>query len=296
MMRLPDFLIIGAMKAGTTSLYRDLYYNPAIFLPHVKEPGNLGREEVLTEAGRQAYAKHFVRAKAHQLCGEASTDYTKLPGHPGVPQRAKRVLGAQMKVIYLVREPVPRIVSQHHHEFSWGHLTCGIDEAVRKYPRYINFSRYAMQITPWLETLGPQQVLIVHFETYINDRRGTVAEVSRFLGIEPCCDRIQAERVYNRSEGKPVSRGPWRRLREATVYQSVVRPMLPPSIKEKIRFILFPKAPRRPDPPSVETVQYIIEQVRDDAEQLRVLMGRNDPLWDFQAALRHGEEQKASQP
>ncbi len=54
-MRLSDFLIIGPQKAGTTTLYRDLLANPAIFLPIDKEPGNLREDGVLTVAGRSAY-------------------------------------------------------------------------------------------------------------------------------------------------------------------------------------------------------------------------------------------------
>ena len=91
-MRLPDFLIVGAQKAGTTSLYFDLLKNPAVFMPSDKELGNLLDDDVCTPPGRAAYAKRFRRARPDQLCGEATTSYTKLPDHPGVSDRARRVL------------------------------------------------------------------------------------------------------------------------------------------------------------------------------------------------------------
>ncbi|MHC4218058.1 MAG: sulfotransferase domain-containing protein, partial [Planctomycetota bacterium] len=174
-MRLSDFLIIGAMKAGTTSLYRDLLDNPAVFMPVEKEPANLLSDEVCTSVGRRAYARHFERARPDQVCGEATTGCAKLPDIPGVPQRAKRVLGPKVKAIYLVREPVSRIISQHHHERSSRKISCDIDTAVREHSRFIDFSRYAMQITPWLEALGPEQVMLVRFETYVAQRLETVA-------------------------------------------------------------------------------------------------------------------------
>lgn len=295
-MRLPDFLIIGAMKAGTTSLYRDLLANPAVFMPIDKEPWNLARDDVCQPQGLRQYAKLFEKAKAHQVCGEASTVYSQLPDITGVPQRARQVLGDRLTVIYLVREPVSRIVSHHHHLWLSGAVACGLDDAVRRYPRFINYSRYAMQIEPWREALGPQQILIVQFETYINDRRGTVASVSRFLGIEPQCEQIRAETAYNKSEGKPVPKGPVASLRRRWLYRTILRPMLSSSAREKLRFTLLPKAPTQPDPPSIETVRYIIEQVRDDAERLRVIMSQDDPLWDFQALVRRYEEQKTAQP
>ena len=285
-MRLPDFLIIGAMKAGTTSLYRDMLVNSAVFMPTEKEPADLLTDGVRTPAGRRAYARHFERAKPDQICGEASTGYTKLPDLPGVPERAMRVLGDRLKVIYVVREPVSRIISQHHHERISGKIACGIDEAVRRYSRFVDYSRYAMQITPWLETLGPQQALIVHFETYVKDRLETVATVSRFLGIEPNCDPIRADVAYNRSEGKPVPKGPLARVRTNPLYRSLVRPMLSASAREKLRTILLPKSSRHSDTPSLETVRYISDQVEDDAQRLRVIMGRDTPLWDLNEILR----------
>ncbi|MEE9131784.1 MAG: hypothetical protein V3T84_17370, partial [Phycisphaerales bacterium] len=69
-MTLRDLLIIGAQMAGTTTLYRDLVENPAIFLPIDKEPGYLSEDSVLTDSGRSAYARHFAGAGSHQICGE----------------------------------------------------------------------------------------------------------------------------------------------------------------------------------------------------------------------------------
>ena len=77
--RLPGFLIIGAMKAGTTTLYHDLLTNPQVFFPLDKEPGNLASHDVLGEDGRGRYASIFKTARPDQICGEASTTYTKLP-------------------------------------------------------------------------------------------------------------------------------------------------------------------------------------------------------------------------
>ncbi len=274
------------MKAGTTTLYRDLMDNPAVFMSAEKEPGNLMSDVVCAAEGRRDYAQQFRRAEPDQICGEATTGYTKLPDVTGVPRRARRVLGENLKVIYLVREPVSRIISQHHHERSSGRIGCGILEAVRTCPRYINYSRYAMQIKPWLEELGPDHVLIIRFETYVNDRRGAITAVSQFLGVEPTCHQIAADTVYNKSEGKPLPKGSLGRIRASFLYRSMVRPMLRPRAREMLRTFLLPKSPRARELPSDETVRYIIERVVEDAEQLRAIMNRDAPLWDFEELLR----------
>jgi hypothetical protein len=293
-MRLPDFLIIGAMKSGTTSLFRDLDRHPAVFVPHQKEPSNLVHDDVCTVRGRRAYARFFARAQPDQICGEGSTNYTKLPDFPGVARRARDVIGRALKVIYLVREPVSRIESQHHHELNQGRIRCGIDEAVREQPRYVNYSRYAMQVTPWLEALGPEQVLILRFEKYIENRRDAVAQVCRFLGIDASGDSVEADAVYNRSEGRPMKRGPLAPIMRSALYRNVLRPRVPQGLRDTLRSALLPKAPPRPEPPSNDTVRYIIDALRDDGEQLRAILGLPEPLWDAEDVLRRYRDKQTA--
>ena len=283
-MRVPDFLIIGAQKAGTTSLYFDLLKNPAIFMPSDKEPGNLLEDDVCTPRGLAAYAKRFKRARPEQVCGEASTGYTKLPDHPGVPDRARRVLG-DLKVVYIVREPISRIRSQHHHERSGERISCDIDEAVRRYSRFVDYSRYTMQITPWIETFGRDQVHVLQFESYIADRPTTVDAVSRFLGIDPAGDQVETDVVYNASSGKPVREGPFELVRSNVLYRKLVRPMLSGRARDSLRRFLLPTAPDTAETPSTETVRYIVNELADDVRQLQEIMGTDEPVWNLGDAI-----------
>jgi len=283
--KLPDFLIIGAQKAGTTSLYFDLLKNPAVFMPSDKEPGNLLDDDVCTPPGRAAYAKRFRRARPEQVCGEATTGYTKLPDHPGVPDRARRVLGENLLVVYIVREPISRIRSQHHHERSGARISCGIDEAVRRYPRFVDYSRYSMQITPWIEAFGRDQIYVVQFESYIADRPATVDAVSRFLGIAPAGDRVETDVVYNASGGKPVREGSFELLRSNTIYRKLIRPMLSVRSRDSLRRFLLPKAPDHAETPSAATVRYIVDELTDDVRRLGEIMGTGGPVWNLEDAL-----------
>lgn len=278
-MRFPDFLIIGAMKAGTTTLYRDLAENPAVFLPIDKEPHALIDDKVLSEEGRGAYARHFGAAHSDQACGEASTGYTKRPDHEGVAGRARAVCGAGLKVIYIVRHPIDRIISQHHHRYTSGNAPYSIDEAVRTMPEFINYSRYAMQLEPWVDAFGLERVLVLTFEAFVADRRGGVEAVSRFLGVTPRPDLVDADRVYNRSEYKPVHRGFWTRVYHSGTYRHNIRPLLPMKWRDALRERLFPKAPPRPAPPLPETIGFILDQVGPEVDRLRSLLGEHEPRW-----------------
>lgn len=278
-MSLPDFLIIGAMKAGTTSLYHDLRLNSSIFMPSDKEPGNLGFEKVLTDEGLNEYSKLFEKAKPGQICGEASTAYSKLPDITGVPERALQLLGKNLKVIYLVREPIARIISQHQHELITRKVACEIEEAIQKYPRFINYSKYAMQITPWTDALGMEQVLVIGFESYIANRTETLKRVSRFLAIEAQLDAINPEIIHNRTKGKPMPVGPLAVFRQSGLYRRLVRPFLSTKARDILRKKVLPRASINTSQPSAKTLHYLVNKIGPDAELLKKIMGADRPNW-----------------
>ena len=281
MMRLPDFLIIGAMKAGTTTLYRDLAAHPRIYMPSFKEPETLTCEDGPDSGDRFGYRALFGAAHDEQICGEASTAYAKRPTFEGVADRARRRAGSQLKVIYLVRNPLDRAISHHRHESGVGHLPENLEEALRVDNTLLDYSRYAWQIEPWMDALGCGQVRIIRFESYIRDRRPTVASVSRFLGLEPRVDLVQTERIYNPSQGKPQLRGAWRSLRRNPIYDQLLRLLLPAGARTWLRHRLLPRDRKRPEPLSLAAADRFLDQVRSDADQLARLMGQSKPLWDF---------------
>ena len=94
-MTLPKFLIIGAMKAGTTTLYEDLLQIPALWLPPQKEPEDLIHPEVETAQGLRVYEQKFARCPSGAIAGDASTAYAKRPTYEGVAARAVEAPDAQ---------------------------------------------------------------------------------------------------------------------------------------------------------------------------------------------------------
>lgn len=273
-MRVPDFLIIGGMKCGSTTLYRDLMTNPRVFFPIDKEPESLCDDEVLTPGGRARYAALFGSVKEGQLCAEASTGYTKRPDIEGVAERAYEVCGAGLRAIYLVRDPVKRVVSHHYHEYSRGNMPRSIDDSVRDFPALVNYSRFAMQVEPWLERFGPERVRIVRFEEYVADRIAGSTALCAFLGIDARPDLIEDDKVFNKSEGKPVMRGPWKLVAHNPVYRRFIRPLMPMGLKDRVRGTVLPKAPPRPEPPTEETVAWIRAELAGDQARLAELMAR----------------------
>lgn len=287
-MTLPGFLVIGAMKSGTTTVYRDLSAQPRIFAPVDKEPEALLSDEVFTPQGLARYERLFRKARADQLCFEASTGYTKLPDLCGAAERAARLrdeFGGPGKAVYVVRNPVKRLISQHYHEYSAGEMGPDIERAVREHPKLINYSKYTMQVGPWIEALGRENVKIVLFEQYMADRDGGLFELCGFLGVEFDPASLDMESRANRSEGKAVHNRLSRWMAANPVYRKLVREALSDGLRDKLRGLVSSKAPPRPGPPSEETVALIERAVWADAEKLGELLGLPGSPWSRSSAL-----------
>ena len=255
------FLIIGAQKAGTTTLYRDLQCHPRIFLPAVKEPNSLCTDEVLTERGRRAYLRLFDRAKPGQICGEASTHYSMLPDIQGVPRRAKLIWGEDLRIIYLVRDPIARIVSQHQYETGLGEIEGDINQLIRTDSRFIDYSNYPLQLRAWLDWFPREQIRVLQFEHYVRDRAQTVASVCEFLGVGPMALAIDEKRVHNPSSGRPVPMGPWRVLLGSRLYTEWLKPALPFAIRDALRWALLPRSTPPRQELTEDSRRYVYEKL-----------------------------------
>jgi Sulfotransferase family len=281
-MPLPKLLIIGAMKAGTTGLYMDLATHPQVFLGHDKEPHALCHDSVLTPRGVDDFAAIYAKATPDQICIDASTGYSKRPDFEGVVDRALQVLPADFKVVYVVRHPIERIISQHHHEYFEGKVGPSIDDEVRRHPRYVHYSRYSYQLAPWLAAIGASRIRVVRFEDYVKRRQDTARDLCGFLGLPPAGCAVEEERVYNKSQGKPVKNRFWHRVQHNAAYRKLLRPLAPPKVRLALRRLLFPKASASLAPPRPDTLAYLREALSNDVYQLSEQLGREELFWpDF---------------
>lgn len=277
-----DFLVIGAMKSGTTTLYHDLLAHPQIVVAD-KEANVLSTKFVNDSTAIETFAKLGRKATTQQIFGEVSTTYAMLPDVKSVPARAHRVLGENIKIIYLVREPISRCISHHYHMHAWhgaGKMGPDINRCLVEHPQIINYSRYAMQLSAWIEQFSLKSICVIKFEEYVQNREAVLAQIFRFLGANERPE-VAPDKVHNQSDGKPVLNGFWSRVSNVALYRKMVRPFLSAGMRDAFRQAILPKAPPRPMPPSLTAIDYIIEQVRDDTERLPRLIGHARPFWDI---------------
>ena len=250
----PDFLIIGAMKCGTSTLQAQLAAQPGIFMTTPKEPNYFSDDDVFAK-GEAWYDGLYDGAGPGDLTGEASTHYTKLPTHPRTLERMAARLAAP-RLIYLMRDPLERAISHYIHEWTQGVMGGDPVEAFRTHPELTDYSRYAMQIEPFVARYGRDAILLLRLEQMKADPQGTLDRVGAFLGRDGLvwdhgmgAQNVSAERVRRLPlHGLIVDNPVAAALRRTLVPKSVRRwiresrqmndrPDLPETLKARLRGI-----------------------------------------------------------
>lgn len=180
-MPLPEFLIIGAMKCGTSTLQAQLARQKNVFMSTPKEPNYFSNDEIFAK-GQDWYEALFADASPDDLTGEASTHYTKLPTYPQTVARMRAVLDAP-RLVYMIRNPMVRAVSHYIHEWSEGRLGDDARAAFHATPEIAAYGCYGMQIAPFAEAYGADRILLTSLEQMTADPDAAFAEIAGFLGL-----------------------------------------------------------------------------------------------------------------
>jgi len=202
---LPNFLVIGAMKAGTTSLHRYLREHPQVFMPEEKELHFFVAEKRWGR-GRSWYEAQFAGAGDAIAVGEASPTYTMYPEFTGVPDRIEALL-PEARLVYAVRHPIERMRSHYLHEVEKGRERAPIGRALVSDPQYLDASRYAMQLEQYLDRFSARRILVITAEQLRDERARTVAKLLAFLGVDPhWSSGSLLDREFHRTSDKRVRR------------------------------------------------------------------------------------------
>lgn len=255
-MTLPHFLIVGAMKAGTTSLYDELANMPGIFMSPEKEPEDLAFPDIEQRRGLVRYESKFSGAKPEDRIGEASTAYTKYPQFKDAPRRALEILGPDIKLIYMVRHPVSRMISHYTHVWGDGRETRDIDTALVEDPLYEHFSRYGEQIDRWREYYSDDQILLVSFEEFTTTPSVTLRAVRQFLGLDGEYAPANAHRNSGKDRHVFGQRSLARAIIKSPLYLRYIKPVAPSHLREALKRRLS-RAPK----PQLQSLSPAVERV-----------------------------------
>lgn len=296
----PNFLIVGAAKSGTTSLYEYLRTHPDVFMPARKEPSHF-----VPEAGGISdfaeYLELFRDADGYKRIGEASVSYLMAPG---APAKIAAALGTNIKIVILLRNPVAAAYSFWGHNVRLGVEMLPFQEAVRAETlrlddplfqascrtwvynlAYTERGKYFEQVHRYLEIFGRENVGIYFFEEFYQPNLPQYGSLCDFLGI--ASNHRPTLKKHNQS-GTARSKFIRRVMYERMAWKEPFKLILPVGLRVRImagldrlnrRNIAQPTMPK-------EAARLVATAVADDVAQLAVLTGRPDlpALWEFDFA------------
>lgn len=290
---LPNFVLIGAQKSGTSSLYSYLMSHPQVFMSTTKEPQYFATERNWS-LGQEWYESLFVDAGDATAIGEASTVYSKHPVHHGVPERMARLI-PEARLIYLVRHPVERIRSHYEHLLRLGSESRSLAVAVREDPKFVNYSRYAFQIDQYLKYFPREQFLVLTSEDLRNKRVATLNRIFGFLGVDAAWIPPGLETEHNPTRSRQL-RPFTRKLRRLPGYRLAARvtPARGKAVYQRMiatrsTYAWLAPGAKRKEEDSIHRLASMPQDVRreletrlaDDVAELRQFLGPEFDGWEI---------------
>ena len=236
---LPDFLLIGAQKSGTTDLDRRISRSPHILPRAAKECRILAGPRPSRSRCRSLQETVFRRAGLRRRLGGRFRAGDACPYylfHPRTPRIARDLLGPELDLVVLLRDPALRAWSHHRHETRLGVETLDFEDAIEQEPTrlagetrrlldhpeavsgphehfsYLARGRYAEQLERWFESFGSERTLVLFSEDHFADPDGTGDRVLDWLGLPPG-PSAEPSPIANRGDGQAPPPGVLDRLR-----------------------------------------------------------------------------------
>ena len=274
----PNFFIVGAAKAGTTSLYKYLIGVPGVYMSPIKEPryfSEINPPEIVAMPpvrDRAEYLRLFQGAKDEAAIGEASVIYL---ADPETPKRIRHAVPGA-RIIILLRDPVERAFSDYLMHVREGWQTFSFQEALQKglyKGGYLELGFYAEQVKRYLDTFGPERVKIIIFEEFILDTKGTASDVLKFLGVNSQ-PPVSVKEAYN-AFAMPRVRWAYR-IFGSRWARRAARTVVPAPLRLLVKERVLLKKVSKPAMPQ-EARKFLEDCYRDDVRRLEDILGRKLP-------------------
>ncbi|HIK32235.1 MAG TPA: sulfotransferase [Oscillatoriales cyanobacterium M59_W2019_021] len=287
-MKLPNFIIIGAGKGGTTSLYKYLQQHPQIFVPEKKELYFFafeGEEHPDGVTRFEDYQALFQNTPEDKVIGEVSSVYLF---RPKAPERIKKYV-PNAKLIAILRNPTDRAFSSYLMHVGDRHPSIfdpqtgkliEFAEIVRDRGYFIQIGFYYEQLKRYYDRFDPSQIKIYLYEDLVSDNEKLVRDMFRFVGVDETFTPDTSQR--HKVSGIPKNR----MLHDLVMTQnpirsfaaSILRPILSDQTRDRIRNRINKKNAERPTL-SPELRQEAIAIYRDDILKLQDLLDRDLSAW-----------------
>lgn len=286
--RWPNFFIVGAPRAGSTSLYNYLNVIPGIYMSSVKEPKFFSKKSIPENPNNviirdeKKYLSLFDEVKNEKIIGEVSTSYL---GAPEAPELIHRQI-PHAKILISLRDPVERAFSHYllYVQYGWSTTKSFHDQIHKEMNRVrknglrefeIQLDFYADCVKKYLSYFGSKQVKVIIFEEFVKETKKHVQQILEFLDLDYEITNFNEE-IYN------AFYVPRSSLAQSIYKNKIVHTMigiLPKSTRKLLRPILL-KNESKPTM-NQEDRETLVEYYREDVENLKKLLDRKLPWGNF---------------
>jgi len=304
-----DFFLIGAAKAGTTSLYMHLKQHPDIYTSPVKEPNYFStdiqpahfsktyRKNTFLNTNRYFAQKHlpelqltFVRNPKHyQMLFEAAAEYQR-KGEGSTSYLYSEVAAANIyaynpraKIIAILRNPLERAYSHYLMALKYGHVREDFQTELEKdFNRktkgwgiselFVELGLYYEQLKRYFMHFSSEQILVLLFEEFRHSPESTLAKCHEFLQVP----KLQAAGDHIANEGRVPRAAGFNKLLVDTGLKSVVKALTPNRLQEKLKAIAYTAKRPAPDARSLEMLRSLYQE---DIEKTSTLIQRDLSHW-----------------
>ena len=284
-----DFFIVGAPKAGTTSLYHYLNEHPQIEMSLQKEPDYFSDKEIQIQGlyysknridTVEKYNGLFNTQKKDVIFGEGSVSYLF---YPTVAQDIK-VYNPMAKIIIMLRNPIERAFSHYLMDYRLGLVSDSFEDIINKkskhknahlfYQQYIKVGEYAAQLKRYCDIFDKKNILLIDYENFKSDVTGTVNSVYSFLNIsaEFSVDINKKHNTFTMPKNKLI-----RFVYSFVIIRNILSFIFPKNIIKAVRLILFTKDKK----PKLleETRNQLKHYFSNDVRLLGNLIGKDYSKW-----------------
>lgn len=264
-------VVIGGMKCGTSSLYHMFKEVDEVCLSKFKEPSFFTKR---SKNGIDWYKNQFETTEKTKYLMDVSPSYSKVHLFPNCAQMIHDY-DPDTKIIYIVRDPIERIISNIYHDLLRGRLTRGqIQSFLTSNDNYIKTSAYFSQIMPYIKLFGDKKVLVLQFEELKSNLPLFNKRIADFLEIDFSVDKVTAQNV---SENRYLIK-----------FYDAVHSRFGNGFVSKMYFFLWRLINKKVDKPQLneEELSFIYNKLQNDIEEFISKFQLNESAWKIWSALK----------
>jgi len=287
----PNLFIVGAPKAGTTSLHEYLKKIPGIYMSPIKEPHYFDSYKIPINhrvhpiRDKKKYLSLFNKVRDEKIVGESSPLYLSDPKAPKLIHQ----VSPDAQIIISLRNPVQRAFSEYLMYISWGRLTTTLHDQLQIQMRgkpdanqihlMLEAGLYADDVKRYLDIFGRKNVKILIFENFIKEIKKTIEDILLFLGIDHSLKDFNERQAYMEYS---VSRGPiTQKIRTSTLAEFLAVKFMTRSTRRFVRDNFILKKNQQKPKMDDEDRNMLVNFYWDDVKNLEEILGLKLPWPHF---------------